>query len=660
MSTKNLGCGCTCSALASGFRVTINNGHRRVSWSLPALSVVLSATSPYMFYSETILSRRGPLGKVWLAAHMERKLSKTQTLQTDIEQSVDAIMGQEIEVMALRLSGQLLLGVVRIYSRKAKYLLDDCNEALLKIKMDQLAVNKNTITLQAGGWILTYYYQTDIDFEDRPLPPQGHHQAHIDDITLRTTDDLQHFDLNDAFDIGPSDGIGSQDSMTLTSPMHAKRRRRPRRLSRRESIDSHIMGKGDVEMELDILSNRSKSRDASEHPFGADVDMDFPDLGGMDLTDFGIGFDAPPPADDREKTPGQTRSSSRASSPLSDVPITPPPEENLGIVPEPAVEVLKGKRKAKEKKQIIDIVTELQEGPGPKVGRGRNAGLGAPVAKDVSDILTEQHFLPRSSVVMRLLEIRDDPLSHFLPTKPNAKRRATTPENPPNKRARVDGSELGDEEDLELPRRAPSIVPSIAVGSEALGRSSVGPEGGFDFADQAEPLEDYQLAVPEFGPATGGEIQLPRTRSKSIALSDLSRLSTPTPEGEPFEEVDETYADVECPIAIQTQEGYSRNTVKALGIIRKELRPVADMETETKTLSFRKMADKASRRAAASFFFELLVLGTRDCVKLDQTAPFENIEIQAKDKLWEQQRHGSIAPSRFASMDPPVMPTVVV
>lgn len=104
------------------------------------------------FYSEAILSRRGPLAKVWLAAHMERKLSKTQTLQTDIEQAagaqfpsvlsqnpnrscLDAIMGQEVEVMALRLSGQLLLGVVRIYSRKAKYLLDDCNEALLKIKM---------------------------------------------------------------------------------------------------------------------------------------------------------------------------------------------------------------------------------------------------------------------------------------------------------------------------------------------------------------------------------------------------------------------------------------------------------------------------------------------------------------------------------------------
>lgn len=49
--------------------------------------------------------------------------------------SIGAIVGQEQVPMALRLSGQLLLGVVRIYSRKAKYLLDDCNEAIVKIKL---------------------------------------------------------------------------------------------------------------------------------------------------------------------------------------------------------------------------------------------------------------------------------------------------------------------------------------------------------------------------------------------------------------------------------------------------------------------------------------------------------------------------------------------
>lgn len=37
--------------------------------------------------------------------------------------------------IALRTSGHLLLGVVRIYHRKAKYLLADCSEALVKMKM---------------------------------------------------------------------------------------------------------------------------------------------------------------------------------------------------------------------------------------------------------------------------------------------------------------------------------------------------------------------------------------------------------------------------------------------------------------------------------------------------------------------------------------------
>ncbi|KAJ7593867.1 Rec8 like protein-domain-containing protein [Mycena floridula] len=77
----------------------------------------------YPFYSDALLSKRGPLGKVWLAAHMERKLSKAQTMQTDIEESVVTIMEQDGEVMALRMIGQLLLGVVRIYSRKANICL---------------------------------------------------------------------------------------------------------------------------------------------------------------------------------------------------------------------------------------------------------------------------------------------------------------------------------------------------------------------------------------------------------------------------------------------------------------------------------------------------------------------------------------------------------
>ncbi|KUJ18693.1 uncharacterized protein LY89DRAFT_780715 [Mollisia scopiformis] len=88
-----------------------------------------------MFYSETLLSKTGPLARVWLSANLERKLSKNHILQASVKDSVDAIVTPNQAPMALRLSGQLLLGVVRIYSRKARYLLDDCNEALIKIKM---------------------------------------------------------------------------------------------------------------------------------------------------------------------------------------------------------------------------------------------------------------------------------------------------------------------------------------------------------------------------------------------------------------------------------------------------------------------------------------------------------------------------------------------
>jgi cohesin complex subunit SCC1 len=69
-----------------------------------------------------------------MASHLSTKLSKPNLLATSIPSSVTSILGEALLPMALRLSGQLLLGVARIYSRKAKYLLDDCNETLSKVK----------------------------------------------------------------------------------------------------------------------------------------------------------------------------------------------------------------------------------------------------------------------------------------------------------------------------------------------------------------------------------------------------------------------------------------------------------------------------------------------------------------------------------------------
>ncbi|KPJ12913.1 Double-strand-break repair protein rad21-like [Papilio machaon] len=94
-----------------------------------------------MFYAHFVLAKKGPLAKIWLAAHWDKKLTKAHVFETNIEKSVDGILKPKVK-MALRTSGHLLLGVVRIYSRKAKYLLQDCNEAFVKIKMELLSRGK--------------------------------------------------------------------------------------------------------------------------------------------------------------------------------------------------------------------------------------------------------------------------------------------------------------------------------------------------------------------------------------------------------------------------------------------------------------------------------------------------------------------------------------
>ena len=44
-----------------------------------------------------VLAKKGPLGKIWLAAHMEKKVPKPEIMKTDIPESVKSIV-TELEV----------------------------------------------------------------------------------------------------------------------------------------------------------------------------------------------------------------------------------------------------------------------------------------------------------------------------------------------------------------------------------------------------------------------------------------------------------------------------------------------------------------------------------------------------------------------------------
>ncbi|XAR72481.1 hypothetical protein NMG60_11019133 [Bertholletia excelsa] len=97
-----------------------------------------------MFYSQCLLSRKGALGPIWVAAHCLKRLKKHQVAQTNISTSVDKILEEEVPVVAYRILAFLLLGVVRIYSKKVEYLFHDCQHALMEMNDFVRSKSKNT------------------------------------------------------------------------------------------------------------------------------------------------------------------------------------------------------------------------------------------------------------------------------------------------------------------------------------------------------------------------------------------------------------------------------------------------------------------------------------------------------------------------------------
>lgn len=227
---------------------------------------------------------------------------------------------------------------------------------------------------------------------------------------------------------------------------------------------------------------------------------------------------------------------------------------------------------------------------------------------------------------MRLLEIRDDPITHFLPTQLkghsavfSAAPPGLTPEltelfarSIPSSPLKRKGPQIDDSPskrsrrgEVELPRRAESRAPSDVPGNleDNLEGDALNFDGGINFGDQVAEVDDFQLQVDQ---------DLGDGREKSV-VTDKSRQSSLAP-GVDYEE---QVIDGSCPVAIfdigqpsQTQpsqgvdkevdegdipendKGYSRNTIRALSLMRRELQPDGEEDSPRKTMSFKKMTTK--------------------------------------------------------------------
>ncbi|XP_062211600.1 sister chromatid cohesion 1 protein 4-like [Phragmites australis] len=214
-----------------------------------------------MFYSQFILAKKGPLGTIWIAAHLERKLRKNQVADTDIGVSVDSIIFPDVPI-ALRLSSHLMLGVVRIYSRKVNYLFHDCSEALLKIKQ---AFRSAAVDLPPEESTAPYHSITlpeTFHLDDFELPEaafQGdidHHVSTKEQITLqdnpeRTGYSTSQFGLDERFGDGSSSHIGLDlEEELMLNKDHS---------IHLESDDGIIIqGQPSVPTDMDVDDNQSK------------------------------------------------------------------------------------------------------------------------------------------------------------------------------------------------------------------------------------------------------------------------------------------------------------------------------------------------------------------------------------------------------------------
>jgi cohesin complex subunit SCC1 len=99
-----------------------------------------------MFFSTYVLTKKGPLAKVWLAAHWDKRLTRNEVKVVDLSQTILHIVRPVVPI-ALRTSGELLVGVVRIYALKVKHLLKEATEATLFLRVTTLATKSGRATL---------------------------------------------------------------------------------------------------------------------------------------------------------------------------------------------------------------------------------------------------------------------------------------------------------------------------------------------------------------------------------------------------------------------------------------------------------------------------------------------------------------------------------
>ncbi|XP_075070087.1 double-strand-break repair protein rad21 homolog [Mixophyes fleayi] len=616
-----------------------------------------------MFYAHFVLSKRGPLAKIWLAAHWDKKLTKAHVFECNLESSVESIISPKVK-MALRTSGHLLLGVVRIYHRKAKYLLADCNEAFIKIKM---AFRPGVVDLPEENREAAYNAITlpeEFHDFDQPLPDLDDidvaqqfslNQSRVEEITMREeVGNINILQDNDFGDFGMDDremmreGSAFEDDMlvsTSASNLLLEPEQNPSQLNEKsnhleydEPYKDDNFGEGN---DGGILDDKLLSNDGGgifDDPPAMPVEgVALPEQPAHDddLDDDNVssgycplgGADSPDSVDPVEPLPTMTDQTT----------LVPNEEEAFALEP---IDITVKETKAKRKRKlIVDSIKELDS----KTIRAQ--------LSDYSDIVTTLDLAPPTKKLMMWKETGGVEKLFSLPAQPlwNIRllklfTRCLTPVVPDELRKRRKGGEadnldefLKEFENPEVPREemrqqdvidqpileeASRLQESLMEGSRTqLDETVMPPPQQQGLKRDSQQMEPEPLIPQEPEPQIEmPPVELPPEEPQSLSdlIPELNLI--PEKEKEKDEEEEEEEEDTTGTEQDQEERRWNKRTQQMLHGLQRVL-----ARTHAESISLLDLCRNTNRKQAAAKFYSFLVLKKQQAIELTQEEPYSDI-----------------------------------
>ena len=571
-----------------------------------------------MFYSQIILARKGPLGKIWLAAHWDKKLTKTQIYATDISESVENILSPSAP-LALRVSGHLMLGIVRIYSRKVKYLMSDCTEAMWKIKM---AFRPGNVDLAEANLIAAAsatddprffgMIQPEVDFPElADVAFSEHMLMQYDELRAARGRTLGLMKDNTIDDFGISMNLGNRSPMSVggvgdedegshrssgraspASDIEIARRDGSRGASMmgvggRPSLSSLGMGAGRYDDDIPAY-------DDQDMMFGDDVapPMDqFDDVGGYDgdapFFDGGNGG----VYDDGMEQGAIGAGGEEQEQQAEEIPaVKSKPRKKQRIIVDDRIE-LSAKTIKQNLKDRSDILRRLPGGPLAK--------------RRKTDGLTDEDRLMRSSdrgLCPELSEI----FTMILGPDGMPFARMSAEEEDEEEEALAEDIEVGrDGADGHLDGRG---RPSLLSGADS--------RGGADMSYQQDYGDDYQ----DYGDDYPTEFQ--------------AGGESPSFHGDEAAHGASRFAGRFAGVGVGEEGGDATSSSAWSGRTAKVREILCDEFREKDSVSFAEVTSGVSKRLAAACFLEVLQLQTWGMIKTAQENPLGDFEIKPTPQIW--------------------------